>query len=188
MRCVPQLDSDYKHHIGRKEDFAECVSEEAAQDTEEERFDAYEHPAPDLTSILLRIVPAAMNIRRLLTQTLHNHLARWIYQMQSMSPSGDKWKKAVAQFRHAAVDKIFESYVLKMFRQKRKHQLSTQYCAEVMDIIKIIKNEHTVWSTLLFDPDFGATVKARVQTWLTSMDMPLSPSTWHPYTHTTRLR
>ena len=45
-----------------------------------------------------------------------------------------------------------------------------------------------MWSTLLFDPDFAATLKARVQTWQPTMDMRLAPCTCHPYTRTTTLR
>ena len=188
MRYLTQLESLYKHHIVRKEDFDECDSDEAAQDTDEEPFEPYEHPARDLTSILHPIGPAAMHLRHLVIQTLHIHLARWIFQMQSMSRSGHKWKKAVDQFWHGAVDKICETCIRKMFREKIQHQLSSEYCTEVNDIIKNIKNEEAMWSTLLFDPDFAATLKARVQTWEPTMDMRLAPCTCHPYTRTTTLR
>ena len=45
-----------------------------------------------------------------------------------------------------------------------------------------------MWSTLLFDPDFAATLKARVQTWEPTMNMRLAQCTCHPYTRTTILR
>ena len=52
MRYVAQLESLIKHHIVRREDFYECDSDEAAQDTDEEPYEPFELPARDLPSIL----------------------------------------------------------------------------------------------------------------------------------------
>ena len=104
-----------------------------------------------------------------------------------MSRSGDKLKKGVDQSWHAAIDKICETCIRKMFSQKILQQLSSEYCTEVNDIIKYIKNDDSMWSTLLFYPEFAATIKARVQTWEPTMDMRLAPCTCHPYTRTTTL-
>ena len=98
MRNVPQLESFYKHHIVRKEDFDEGFSDTATMDAEEEHYEPYDPPGRDLTSILHPNGPGAQYLRHMVTQCLHVQLAKWIYQMQSKSRSGHNWRKAVDEF------------------------------------------------------------------------------------------
>ena len=178
MRYVPQLESFYKHQITRKEDFDEGFSEAASGNTDEEPIQPYEHPARDLTSILHPIGPAGQYLRHMMTQCLHVHLSRWIYHMQSVSRSGHKWRKAVDQHWALAVENICEGCVRKMFRQKdQRDYVHRALLDEVADIIHNILDDSSIWSELLFDPDFASMLKARVRSVEPSMDMRLAPCT-----------
>ena len=46
-RYVPQLESIFKHHIVHKEEFDEGYSDATLQDTDDEGFEQYQHPARD---------------------------------------------------------------------------------------------------------------------------------------------
>ena len=178
MRYVPQLESFYKHQITRKEDFDEGFSEAASGDGNEEPFNPYEHPARDLTSILHPIGPAGQYLRHMVTQCLHVHLSRWIYHMQSVSRSGHKWRKAVDQHWALAVENICECCVRKMFRQKdQRDYVHRALLDEVQDIIRNILDDSSIWSELLFDPDFASMLKARVRSVEPTLDMRLAPCT-----------
>ena len=98
MRYVPQPESFYKHHIVRKEDFDEDISDTPTMDSDEEHYEPYDFRPRDLTNIIHTLGPGAQYLRHMVTQCLHVHLARYIYQMQSKSRSGLNWKKAVYQF------------------------------------------------------------------------------------------
>ena len=178
MRYVPQLESFYKHHIIRKEDFDEGFSDTATRDTDEEPFDPYEDPTRDLTSIFHPISSAAHSLRHMVTQCTPLHQAKWIYERQSKSRSGHKWWNEVYQFWHLALENICEGCTGKMVRQKEQLDLMhRQLLKEVNDIIVNILDEDSLWSTLLFDPDFAAMLKARVHGWEPMMDMRHAPCT-----------
>ena len=106
MCFVHQRESFYTQQIVRKEDFLEGESDTATKDTDEEPSEPYQQRARDLTSMLHPLGPAAMHLRHLVIQTLPIHSASWIYQMQSISSSGHKWKKAVDEFWNAALDML----------------------------------------------------------------------------------
>ena len=172
MGSVPQLGSLYNHHIIRIEDFDEGESETARRDTDEEHFEQYEQPARDLTSILHPIGLTAHYLRHMLTQWLHVQLSRWIYHMQSRARSGHKWRKAVDHFWNLAVDNIREGCILKMLLQKDQRYVHRDSLEEVTDFILNILHDNSMWSTLLFYPNFAAMLKARVHTDEPTMDIP----------------
>ena len=65
-----------------------------------------------------------------------------------------------------------------MFRQKdQRDYIHRALTEEVNDIIRHILDDYTVWSELLFDPDYAAMLKARVRSVEPSMDMRLAPCT-----------
>ena len=65
-----------------------------------------------------------------------------------------------------------------MFRQKdQRDLLHRALTEEVSDIIRNILDDYSVWSELLFDPDYAAMLKARVRSVEPSMDMRLAPCT-----------
>ena len=75
-----------------------------------------------------------------------------------------------------------------MFRQKDPRELLHRTLTEeVNDIIRNILDDSTVWSELLFDPDYAAILKARVRSVDPSMDMRLDPCTCYA-DKTTNLR
>ena len=65
--------------------------------------------------------------------------------------------------------------------------ISLRFTWSILAIILNIKEEISVWSTLLFDHDFAAILKDRVQAWDPTMDMRLDPRTCNAY-RTTSLR
>ena len=166
MRYGDQLVSLYKHHIIRKVDFDECESDTATLDTPEEPFEPYEHPAWDLSSILHPIGPAAQYLRHMVTQCLHVHLSRWIYHMQSMSRTGHKWREAGYHVWVIALENLCEYCIRKMFRQKDQRDiLHRALLNEVHDSIRNSLDEESVWSELIFYPDYTAMLTARVHSW-----------------------
>ena len=77
-----------------------------------------------------------------------------------------------------AVENICEGCVRKMFRQKDQRViLHRALRKEVNDIIRNILDDSTVWSELLFEPDYAAMLNARVRSVEPSMDMRLAPCT-----------
>ena len=65
-----------------------------------------------------------------------------------------------------------------MFRQKDQcEHLQRALLDEVDDNIHNIVDDSSLWSELLFDPDYAAMLKARVRSWEPSMDMRLAQST-----------
>ena len=108
--------------------------------------------------------------------------------MQSISRSGNKWRKAVDKFWHRALDNMCEYCIRKMFRQMIQRDIHRAYMDEVRYIINNIEDDDAVWSTLLFDIEFAATLKARVQTWEPTMDMRLAPCPCNRYTRATNLQ
>ena len=157
----PHLESFYKHQITRKEDFDVCFSDAATGDTDEEPFQPYEHPARHLTSILHPIGPAPQYRRHMGTQCLHVHLSRMIYHMQSVSRSEHKWRKAVDQFWTLAFENICESCIRKMFPQKDQRDILPRALTVEVNIV----DDSSVWSELLFDPDYAAMLKRPVFVW-----------------------
>ena len=88
------------------------------------------------------------------------------------------WRKAVDKFWTIAVEKICEGCVRKMFRQKDQgDDLHRALTEGVTDIIRNILDDSSVWSELLFDPDYAAVLKARVRSVEPSMHMRLAPCT-----------
>ena len=75
-----------------------------------------------------------------------------------------------------------------MFRQKVLREVSSEYMIEVGDNIRNIEKDDAVWSTLLIDTEFAATLKALVHTWEPTMDMSLAPCTCPRYTRASSLR
>ena len=96
--------------------------------------------------------------------------------MQSVSRSGHKWRKAVDQHWNLAVENICEGCIRKMFRQKDQRDILHRALSdEVQDIIRNILDDSTVWSELLFDPDYAVMLKCRVRSVEPTMDMRLAP-------------
>ena len=190
MRYVPQLEEFFKHRIVRKEDFdtMEWDSETVNASSDEDPVEPFEHPARDLTSILHPIGPAGQFLRHLVVQVLHVHISRWIYEMQSGSRGGYKWPKAVERFWNPALDKICETCVHKLFKDRVARKVSSEYLLEIGDIVRNIEKDDCLWSTLFFNPDFAAMVKSRVQTWEPTTELKQAPCTCHPFTRLTGLR
>ena len=104
--------------------------------------------------------------------------ASWIYQMRSKSWWGHNWRKAGAQLWHIAIDKICDDCIPKMCQQKDQNDLIQRALMdELKDIIITILDDHSVSSTLLFDPDFAAMLKPRVHSREHTRDMPLATCT-----------
>ena len=188
LRYIPRLETVFKHQLLHKEDFEDGESEMAPMDTDEERYDPYDYPARDLTSILHPIGPAPQYLRHTVTQCLHVHLSRWSYQMQSNSRSGHNWRKSVDKFWDLAIERICEDCIPKIFPQKDQNELiHRDLLDECNDIMINILTEHSLWPTLLFDPNFASMLKARVRSWEPTVDMRLTPCSCN-VTGTTSLR
>ena len=78
-----------------------------------------------------------------------------------MSGSGHKWSKSVDQFWTLAPENICQCCIRNPFRQKEQRDYGQKaYLYEMRDIIPNILDDGTVWSELLFDPDFQQCSKA----------------------------
>ena len=72
---------------------------------------------------------------------------------------------------YIAVDNLCEYSIRNMFRQKFQLDLHREIIREVNDIIINIEDDIAVWSTLQTDPQFAATLRARVHTCYPTMDL-----------------
>ena len=95
LRYVPQLESFYKHHIVRSEEFDECDSDDAAHDTDEEPFEPCEHRHASSPASSTGLVPprwiSATTSSKLSTSTLQE-VSLKCNRCGARVISGRKWR------------------------------------------------------------------------------------------------
>ena len=179
------LEMFYKGNLLRREDMQmDCPS--VLNSPEEENYPPVpqEEPTRDLNTILHPVGGACQELRSFMIQALHFNIARIIYQLLSQSRSGMKWPEAVSKFWHVAVEKICETCLRSLFRNRWERFAKEHSRREVNDIVMaILPEDDYIWSSLLYDAEFAQIIRSRVKSFEPSYATTNPPCTCRAFPH-----